>query len=662
VLPSGEAERADRAIDDVILRSVERFARARERTLAALDRVSSAALGTGDLATFLPRLLNVILETTEAADSAYVLLREGDVLRVRAAEGVEAARSAGFAVHVGEGFAGTVAQRREPLLVRDAGSDPFVLNPAIRGQPVHAMYGVPLLHDDQVVGVAKMASRSAYDFSDDDKQLFRVMAQRATSLIVQAQLVQGRHRLMDALEHADAFLLLDRDFRILQVNHTQEVLSRTRREDTVGRVFWDVWPDTAGPDSPYWREYQRCMRERVPVEFEARYAPLDLWTSASAFPTPDGGIAVFLRDVSARKRAEVERDRTLALLRTSEARLRRIVESNIVGVIFWRLSGEIAYANDRFLEIIGRDHAALARGEIDWRRLTPPEWAQSDAAQVERLRREGAHPLYEKEYLHRDGRRVPVLVASAAFPDDPEHGVSFVLDITAEKRRSEFEQQLVGIVSHDLRSPLNAILLGASSLLMREELDARTVKAVNRIRSSAERATRMVQDLLDFTRARVGQGIPVTPGPMDLHVLARHVVDEVQVTYPDRTIELMRMGRADGEWDADRLAQAMTNLLVNALKYSPRESAVTVRTRDAGPEVAFEVHNEGEPIPPDARERLFEPYRRLDDGAGGGRESLGLGLYITREIVRAHGGTVEVDSAPERGTTFTVRLPRRERR
>ncbi|MGZ3457130.1 MAG: ATP-binding protein, partial [Archangium sp.] len=218
-------------------------------------------------------------------------------------------------------------------------------------------------------------------------------------------------------------------------------------------------------------------------------------------------------------------------------------------------------------------------------------------------------------------------------------------------------EDVVAIVSHDLRSPLNAITLSTTLLLKREDVDERTAKAASRIFSAADRATRMIRDLLDFTRARVS-GIPIQPRPLDFHELVRRVVDEVSLAWPERRIALRASGAGGGEWDEDRLAQVVTNLVGNALQHSPASTPVRVSTRGEDGGVTLEVHNEGAPIPAALRPKLFEPYRRGEE-AGEDRGSLGLGLFITRQIVLGHGGTIDVRSTGEEGSTFTVRLPRR---
>ncbi|WP_434390437.1 PAS domain-containing sensor histidine kinase [Melittangium boletus] len=226
-----------------------------------------------------------------------------------------------------------------------------------------------------------------------------------------------------------------------------------------------------------------------------------------------------------------------------------------------------------------------------------------------------------------------------------------------QRRRNDFEQYLIGIVSHDLRGPLSTILLGLQ-VLLRRELDAPTLEALVRLRSNTERAVRMVRDLLDFTQARLGGGLRISREPMDVHALVRGVVEEHALTHPERELLLEQRGDGRGAWDADRLAQLVGNLLGNALKYSPPDGPVTVRGVGEDGQVFLEVHNGGTPIAPEALARLFQPLQRAVDGPDPAGRSVGLGLYIVEQIVRAHGGDIRVVSSALEGTTFSVRLPR----
>ncbi|GEN10703.1 hypothetical protein MFU01_57400 [Myxococcus fulvus] len=226
------------------------------------------------------------------------------------------------------------------------------------------------------------------------------------------------------------------------------------------------------------------------------------------------------------------------------------------------------------------------------------------------------------------------------------------------RRRSEFEQQLVGIVSHDLRNPLAAIAMSVGLLEKKNELSDSQKRTVQRIGQASERAARMIRDLLDFTKARLGGGIALHRQPTDLKDVVTQVLDEVQLAHPGRHVDVEVASDVRGEWDPDRIAQVVTNLLSNALAYSPQGAPVRLRTFAEGGHALLSVYNGGDPIPHELLSRLFEPMTRGSLKEGQSSRSIGLGLYIVRDIVRGHGGSVDVVSSQDDGTTFTVRLPR----
>jgi PAS domain S-box-containing protein len=274
-----------------------------------------------------------------------------------------------------------------------------------------------------------------------------------------------------------------------------------------------------------------------------------------------------------------------------------------------------------------------------------------------------------------DGVERWVSAHGQAFFDAQGRAVRFigtVLDVTERKRlddqllrreeelrrRADLEEKLIGIVSHDLRSPLTAIGFSTALLLRRTDLDDAAMRVVDRIRGSTARAERMIRDLLDFTQARLGGGIPIHRGPADFNELVRTVVEEVRLANPGRRIDVTTEGSGTGEWDTDRLAQVLTNLLSNALRYGAQDAPVRVETRAGDGVLELCVSNAGEPIRPEVLPILFEPMTR---GARNGTETgrgLGLGLYIVDRIVHAHEGHVVVWSTAEEGTTFCVRVPR----
>ncbi|HET9450573.1 MAG TPA: hybrid sensor histidine kinase/response regulator [Aggregicoccus sp.] len=226
-------------------------------------------------------------------------------------------------------------------------------------------------------------------------------------------------------------------------------------------------------------------------------------------------------------------------------------------------------------------------------------------------------------------------------------------------RAAELEQQLVGIVGHDIRNPLNAILATAQTQLAQGALAPAQHKAFERVQRGGERIEQIVALLLDFTRARIGNGLPVVRSEGDLGELVRRVVDEFHAAHPQRALLTELPEKAlRGDWDFDRLAQVLANLVDNALKYSPAHGTVRVRLlRGAGSTALLEVHNDGTPIPEALLPQLFEPFRLGEQSDATVKKSLGLGLYIAKEIVRAHAGSISVRSSAPEGTTFRVCLP-----
>jgi PAS domain S-box-containing protein len=227
----------------------------------------------------------------------------------------------------------------------------------------------------------------------------------------------------------------------------------------------------------------------------------------------------------------------------------------------------------------------------------------------------------------------------------------------AEKTRvQEFQERFLAVLGHDLRNPLAAIEMAANLLRVHGASDAMTVRILDRIDASSLRMSRMIQQILDLTRSRLGGGLEMKRAPMDLCAVISSVVEELQIAHPGRTIHV-RCLSASGTWDRDRLEQVFSNLIANAIHYGSEEP-ITVDARQEGDSVTVDVHNHGAPIPEDLQAKLFNPFRRgTRDSRTATTEGLGLGLYISREIVLAHGGDIDVRSTEAQGTTFRVRLP-----
>jgi signal transduction histidine kinase len=221
-------------------------------------------------------------------------------------------------------------------------------------------------------------------------------------------------------------------------------------------------------------------------------------------------------------------------------------------------------------------------------------------------------------------------------------------------------EQFLAILGHDLRNPLNAIIMGATFLTKSESLDDKHARVATRIFNSAERMNRMVGDLLDLTRTRLGAGIPVAPKPMDLAPVCEQVISELEAVHPDCEVRFKADGDLHGDWDSDRLTQVLSNLVANALQYGCEDGSVDVSAQGHGEEVLLRVKNNGSVIPENQLRHIFDPMvRHATQNGDKNLTGMGLGLYIAQEVVMAHGGTISVASTESEGTTFTIRLPRR---
>jgi signal transduction histidine kinase len=217
-----------------------------------------------------------------------------------------------------------------------------------------------------------------------------------------------------------------------------------------------------------------------------------------------------------------------------------------------------------------------------------------------------------------------------------------------------------GVLAHDLRNPLNAMMTATQLLLLRARgtgAAEREEKPLQRILSSGRRMSTMIGQLLDFTRARSGGGIPVEPQAANLSDLCAQAAAELELGHPEWRIRRTTSGDPSGTWDPDRMLQIFSNLIANACQHGSPDAPVVVNLDGTAPDrVDIEVHNAGA-IPEELVPNLFDPFRSTRFGRDNSR-GLGLGLYIVREVVREHRGTVQVTSSAADGTRISIRLPR----
>lgn len=230
--------------------------------------------------------------------------------------------------------------------------------------------------------------------------------------------------------------------------------------------------------------------------------------------------------------------------------------------------------------------------------------------------------------------------------------------LALERQTAELREQFIAVLGHDLRNPVSAILTG-SEFLLSLPLEDKVETIVERIHSSGTRMSRLIDDVLDFARGRLGGGMPISLTQVEVAGLVGEVVDEIASAHPERTLRIAPSGAGTAWLDRSRVAQMLSNLVANAVEHSPQTEPVDIVVRGDTEHIGFAVINRGNPIPAELMPQLFEPYVRAE----GKRPSsgLGLGLYIAAEITRAHGGAIRAESTAEGETTFSVELPRSAR-
>jgi len=367
------------------------------------------------------------------------------------------------------------------------------------------------------------------------------------------------------------------------------------------------------------------------------------------------------------RRALAERKKAEEALRASQQELVDFFENAAEGLHRVGPDGTILWANRAELELLGYSEEEYVGHNIAEFHAD----ANVISGMLERLARNETLRDCEAPLRCKDGSIRHVVVHSNALFRDGQfvHTRCFTRDVTERKRLEEelkrqndellrtvrFSEMFVGILGHDLRNPLSAITTAASLLSRRSESD-NVARPAARILSSSGRMARMIDQLLDFTHIRLGTGLPLSRATNDLAEICRLAIDEL--ASESSRVELHATGDTVGSWDADRLVQLVSNLVGNGLAHGARAAPIHVLVDGTAPEEARLVVKNAGSIAPEIFPVIFEPFRSGKDRKEDQSSGLGLGLYISQQIVLAHRGTIEVRSSEEAGTSFNIRLPR----
>ena len=373
----------------------------------------------------------------------------------------------------------------------------------------------------------------------------------------------------------------------------------------------------------------------------------------------------FAQDVAERVALAVDNARLYSDARDAETKVRRLLDAGVVGVTVVDRE-HILEANDYFLAMVGYTPEEVASRRLRWTELTPPEFAAADAQSFVELAERGVSTPFEKEYIRRDGSRVPVLIGGAELQRDPPQWVCFILNLTERKRAEDEWRAFIDATAHDLRNPLTTVL-GQTQLMQRRlrrdggmspaDGDAR----LTAIAAAATRAAGLIDDLIDTARMRAGQSLEMDAAPIDLIPLVGSCAQEARRVGASHVVRVETdVAHLMVVADVPRIERVIRNVLDNAIKYSPDGGEVVVRlTREEDDDDSWAVvaiRDSGIGIPAADLPYVFDRFHRGSNVAGRIHGS-GIGLTGAQQIVTQHGGTIEVASSEGAGSTFTLRLP-----
>jgi PAS domain S-box-containing protein len=371
--------------------------------------------------------------------------------------------------------------------------------------------------------------------------------------------------------------------------------------------------------------------------------------------------------LAAQAAISLENTRLYSDLQEREAKVRRLVDANIIGICIIDLGGRIIEANDAFLCMLGYQREDLVSDRLRWTDLTPPEWLAGDAKRVDEVKLTGSLQPFEKEYFHKDGSRVPVLVGVARFEETGNEAVAFVIDLTERKRalaelahanRIATMGQLSASIAHEVNQPIAATLMNAGTAarwLARQPPNLEGAKqSIDRIISDSRRAAEIVTRIRDFSKKTSSQkgDLEINEAILEIMILTRAAMSEHSVLV---TMQLSE-GLPPILGDRVQLQQVMLNLIMNAIeamsevRERSRELLISTSEVESG-SVLVAVSDSGPGLPPANLARIFEAFYTTKSSG------LGMGLSICRSIVEAHGGRLWATPNKPHGAVFCMMLP-----
>ena len=319
---------------------------------------------------------------------------------------------------------------------------------------------------------------------------------------------------------------------------------------------------------------------------------------------------------------------------------------------------QIVDANDTFLRMTGYTREDLRTGRMNWVHMTPPEYLVRTRQAHQELATRLSMTPYEKEYVCKDGSRLPVLVGAVVLPSHLSQSIAFVLDNSARQELEQRTDAFLSMVSHELRTPLTAVK--AQTQLLKRRLSRQGLHemaaTLAKIEEPTQRLERFIGDLMDTSKIQAGR-LEYVQELVDLDALLHEIAETMQQMSPTHSIVLRGGIEHALVGDKIRLEQVSINLISNAIKYSPAGSMVEIEMCSSSETATIRVRDQGIGIPKEQHEKIFERFYRVADLSQRAISGLGMGLYIVAEIVKQHEGTITVESEMGKGSTFQLTLP-----
>jgi PAS domain S-box-containing protein len=446
-----------------------------------------------------------------------------------------------------------------------------------------------------------------------------------------------------------------------------------RLDEIVGRTDFAFFPPELA--EKYCRDDQRVMRERRVVEdIEAHHMPNGqrIHVQVMKAPATDAkgnviGTQCMFWDVTARVAAE-------EALQRSHSRFKKLFDANIIGIMLADLSGRVLEANDAYLTLTGYSRDDLQSGRIRWDKLTPPEFRELDQIAIESLNRTGVSPAWEKQYIRKDGSRVPVMLGVSMLDNSTSECICFVLDMTKQKQAeaqllrakeeadsaNQSKSLFLANMSHEIRTPMNAII-GLTELVLDSALTPQQRENLSAVAESAESLLSIINHILDFSKIEAGK-LELDPVEFSLRTMIAGTLKALSLSAHRKGLELIGDIRPDVpdrlNGDVVRLRQIVMNLLGNAIKFTDAGEVVlrvAVSSRDASSlELRIDVCDTGIGIPENRQHAIFEAFEQVHTSINRKYGGTGLGLSITSKLAQLMGGRIWLKSEPGHGSTFFV--------